>query len=204
MWHPLKCQEYIYSFFIPNHSLNIKSKGGIKVFHLEVMRNVSEFDDVVASFALTPLSINTMKFKSLVLGTLLNSDVDNEVVPINVQIETVMLLKLFMIFIQRQQNEVRCLNRCCNNWGSFCTIMLKSPCGMTTSSPTHYWEKCFCSCSTFLAIDLRNWCKTSWEHWLLSFLMFLVETEISCLFWGTPVHANQNACIWYAHLHIFE
>ena len=76
------------------------------------MQNVSEFDDVVASFALTPLSIDTMKFESSVLGTFLDSDVDNEVVAINVQIETIMSLKLFTIFIQRQQNEVRCLNHC--------------------------------------------------------------------------------------------
>ena len=70
------------------------------------MQNVSEFDDVVASFALTPLSINTMKFESLILGTLLNSDVDDDVIAINIQIETIMSLKLFRIFIQRQQNEV--------------------------------------------------------------------------------------------------
>ena len=53
-----------------------------------------------------------MKFESSVLDTLPDSDVDNEIVAINIQIGTVMLLELFTIFIQTEQNKVKCMNHC--------------------------------------------------------------------------------------------
>ena len=51
-----------------------------------------------------------MNFESSVLGTLLTSDVDDEVVAISVQFETVNLLKLFTIIFESQTKEVRCLS----------------------------------------------------------------------------------------------
>ena len=51
-----------------------------------------------------------MKFESSAFAYLLDSDVEDEVVAINVQIETVMLLKIFMIYFQHQKNEIRSLN----------------------------------------------------------------------------------------------
>ena len=78
--------------------------------------------------------------------------------------------------------------------------MLRSPCGMTTSSSMCYWETSFYSCSTFLAVDLRNWCKTSWEYQFLSFLSFHRNRKsaasleacllmmIKTLAYGVPTH----------------
>ena len=60
-----------------------------------------------------------MKFESSVLASFLDSDVDNEIVAINVQIETVMLLKIFVYF-QYQTNEIRCLNHCCDHMHQPC------------------------------------------------------------------------------------
>ena len=80
------------------------------------MQNVSEFYNIIAqkdkiSLHKKVLIIDTMKFESSLLASFLDSDVDNEVVAINVQIETVMLLKIFVYF-QHQINEIRCLNHC--------------------------------------------------------------------------------------------
>ena len=150
------------------------------------MQNVSKLDNIIASFASTPLSINTMKFESLVLGTLLNSDVDNEVVVINVQIEKIMLLNLFMIFMKRQKNDVRCLNHCPNHrcqihqkWRKYLHNHAKKSLWNDYLKPNPLLGKEFL---LMFCISHRRFEKSMQDimgksNKFLSFLMFSVETE---------------------------
>ena len=102
--------------FIPNHSLKVWSKARTKVFHFWFGQCVQEFDDIInknntkISLHQQLLSIDTMKFESLAFAHLLNSNIGNEVFAFTVQIETLLLLKMFVMYFQHQINKIRYLN----------------------------------------------------------------------------------------------
>ena len=91
-----------------------------------------------------------MKFESSALAYLLNSDADNEVVAINIPIETGMLLKIFMIYIRSLNCHQDHRHQFHQKWRSSCTIVLRTHLEQLPQAQTAVGKRAFFNDPHFL------------------------------------------------------